>query len=92
MELLGGGIEQGSSTLVLGPAGSGKTTLVWQFVAEAVRRGDKAAMFVFDEELGLMFDRAKPLGFDFAAMQTGGRGGGGGLQITSTRCCGALSW
>ena len=75
--LLGGGIEQGSSTLVLGPAGSGKTTLVWQFVAEAVRRGDKAAMFVFDEELGLMFDRAKPLGFDFAAMQTGGR-----LQIT----------
>ena len=75
--LLGGGIEQGSSTLLLGPAGSGKTTLAWQFVAEAVRKGDKAAMFIFDEELGLLFDRAKPLGFDFAAMQATGR-----LQIT----------
>lgn len=75
--LLGGGIEQGSSTLLLGPAGSGKTTLAWQFVAEAVRKGDKAAMFLFDEELGLLFDRAKPLGFDFAAMQATGR-----LQIT----------
>lgn len=75
--LLGGGIEQGSSTLVLGPAGSGKTTLTWQFVAEAIRKGDKAAMFVFDEELGLLFDRAKDLGFDLAAMQATGR-----LQIT----------
>lgn len=75
--LLGGGIEQGSSTLLLGPAGSGKTTLAWQFVAEAVRNGDKAAMFLFDEELGLLFDRAKPLGFDFPAMQATGR-----LQIT----------
>ncbi len=70
--LLGGGIEQGSSTLILGPSGAGKTTLAWQFVAEAVRKGDKAAMFIFDEELGLMFDRAKPLGFDFEAMQASG--------------------
>jgi circadian clock protein KaiC len=70
--LLGGGIEQGSSTLLLGPAGSGKTTLAWQFVAEAIRKGDKAAMFVFDEELGLLFDRAKLLGFDFAAMRASG--------------------
>ncbi|WP_428686393.1 ATPase domain-containing protein [Reyranella sp.] len=75
--LLGGGIEQGTSTLVLGPAGSGKSTLVWQFVAEAVRKGDKAAMFIFDEELGLLIERARPLGFDFAAMQETGR-----LQIT----------
>ncbi len=71
--LLGGGIEQGSSTLLVGPAGSGKTTLAWQFVAEAIRQGDKAAMFIFDEELGLLFDRAKPLGFDFASMQATGR-------------------
>ncbi|WP_425068556.1 ATPase domain-containing protein [Reyranella sp.] len=75
--LLGGGIEQGTSTLLLGPAGSGKSTLAWQFVAEAVRKGDKAAMFIFDEELGLLIERARPLGFDFAAMQATGR-----LQIT----------
>jgi len=75
--LLGGGIEQGSSTLLLGPAGSGKTILAWQFVAEAIRKGDKAAMFLFDEEIGLLFDRAKPMGFDFEAMRATGR-----LQIT----------
>ena len=71
--LLGGGIEQGTSTLLLGPAGSGKSTLAWQFVAEAVRKGDKATMFIFDEELDLLVERAKPLGFDFAAMQATGR-------------------
>lgn len=71
--LLGGGIEQGTSTLLLGPAGSGKSTLAWQFVAEAVRKGDKAAIFIFDEELDLLVERARPLGFDFAEMQASGR-------------------
>ena len=65
--LLGGGIEQGSSTLLLGPAGTGKCLITLQFVGQAIRSGDKAAMFIFDEELGLLFDRAKPLGFDLEA-------------------------
>ena len=71
--LLGGGIEQGSSTLVMGPPGCGKSLISLQFVAEAIRQGGKAAMFIFDEEIGLLFDRAKPLGFDLAAMQESGR-------------------
>ena len=75
--LLGGGIESGSSTLILGPTGTGKSSLALQFVAQAIATGGKAAMFVFDEELGLLFERAKPLGFDLAAMQASGR-----LQIT----------
>ena len=62
--LLGGGIEKGSSTLVLGPAGSGKSTLILPFVQAAIERGEKAAMFIFDEELGLLFDRTKAMGFD----------------------------
>lgn len=62
--LLGGGIEQGSSTLILGPAGTGKSTFTLQFVSAACNRGEKVAIFVFDEELGLLFDRAKALGFD----------------------------
>jgi circadian clock protein KaiC len=70
--LLGGGIEQGSST-VMGPAGGGKSLLALQFVQESINKGNKAAMFVFDEELGLLFDRAKPLGFDLPAMQASGR-------------------
>ena len=71
--LLGGGIELGSSTLILGPSGSGKSILSLQFIAEAIRKGGKAAMFVFDEELGLLFERARPLGFDLEAMRRDGR-------------------
>jgi circadian clock protein KaiC len=65
--LLGGGIEQGSSTLVLGPAGTGKSLFVFQFIAAAIRRGERAALFAFDEELGLLFDRTKAMGFDLEA-------------------------
>jgi circadian clock protein KaiC len=70
--LLGGGIEQGSSTLILGPAGTGKSTFAMQFVTAACKRGEKAAMFIFDEELGLLFDRAKGLGFDLEDMRDSG--------------------
>ena len=66
--LLGGGIERGSSVLVLGPAGTGKSTLTLTFLETAVERGERAAMFVFDEELGLLFSRAKGLGIDLQAM------------------------
>lgn len=62
--LTGGGIQQGSSTLLLGPSGSGKSVFVLQYLAAVAARGEKAAMFVFDEELELLFDRADALGFD----------------------------
>jgi circadian clock protein KaiC len=70
--LLGGGVEQGSSTLVLGPSGTGKSTFTLQFVAAAVQRGEKAAIFVFDEELGLLFNRARAMGFDLERMRASG--------------------
>ncbi|MHB2209218.1 ATPase domain-containing protein [Methylobacterium sp. CM6257] len=66
--LLGGGIEQGSSTLILGPAGTGKSLLAIQYVLAAVARGEKAAMFVFDEELGILFDRTRQIGIDLEAL------------------------
>jgi circadian clock protein KaiC len=66
--LLGGGIEQGSSTLLIGPAGTGKSTFVLQFIVASIRRGEKAAMFIFDEELGLLFQRSLAMGFDLQAM------------------------
>lgn len=62
--LLGGGIEQGTSTLVLGPAGTGKSLFTTQFVTAALGRGEKAAMFIFDEELALLLERTSALGFD----------------------------
>ena len=70
--LLGGGVEQGSSTLVIGPAGTGKSTFAFQFIKATIERGEKAALFVFDEELGLLFERTRALGFDFGAMRDDG--------------------
>lgn len=63
-QLLGGGVESGSSALVLGPAGAGKTIIVLHFIAAAIARGERCALFVFEEELGLLFRRAKGLGID----------------------------
>ena len=66
--LLGGGVERGSSLLILGPAGTGKSLLALTFVCGAIKRGEKAAMFIFDEELGLLFERARGLGIDLQKM------------------------
>ncbi|HEY6049151.1 MAG TPA: ATPase domain-containing protein, partial [Sphingomicrobium sp.] len=71
--LLGGGIERGSSTLVLGPSGTGKSLLTMSFCVEAIERGETAAMFVFDEELGLLIERSKGVGIDLAALRDSGR-------------------
>ena len=70
--LLGGGIEQGSSALLLGPAGAGKSIFTMQFVAASVARGEHVAMFVFDEELGFLLHRARGLGLDLERMMETG--------------------
>lgn len=66
--LLRGGLPAGSSTLVMGPSGTGKTLLVLQFLREAMKRGERAGLFVFDEELGLLFARSRNVGIDLDAM------------------------
>jgi circadian clock protein KaiC len=58
--------------LILGPAGTGKSLLVLTFVAAAVKKGEKAALFVFDEEVGLLAERARGLGIDIIAMMDAG--------------------
>lgn len=68
-QLLGGGVNTGSSTLVLGPAGTGKSLLSLHYLSAAAARGERGALFVFDEELGLLFTRAKGLGIDLETMQ-----------------------
>lgn len=70
--LLGGGIEQGSSTLVMGPAGAGKSLLTVQFAVSAAKRGEKAALFIFDEELGLLIDRTRLMGIDLNGLCASG--------------------
>jgi circadian clock protein KaiC len=71
--LMGGGVDSGSSTLVIGPTGTGKSLLVLQFVAAAIERGETVALFVFDEELGLLISRSKVMGIDLQAMRDGGK-------------------
>ncbi|CAN7187583.1 AAA family ATPase [Pseudoduganella sp. LjRoot289] len=61
-ELLGGGLEEGMSTLVAGPPGSGKSTVAAQFVSAACQRGERAAMFLFEESRNNMLNRAESLG------------------------------
>jgi circadian clock protein KaiC len=62
--LLGGGVESGSNTLILGPSGTGKSLVAMTFAMAAIKRSEKAALFIFDEELTLLRDRMKPLGVD----------------------------
>ena len=60
--LLGGGLPTGTSTLLLGPAGTGKSTVATQFAAAAAARGERVAMFVFDENIGTFRSRSRKLG------------------------------
>ncbi len=60
--LLGGGLARGSSTLIIGPTGSGKSTLGAQFAAASALRGEKSAVFIFDEIVETYIDRASGIG------------------------------
>ena len=62
--LLGGGIERGTSTLIVGAPGSGKSTLAAQFVVSAADQGQNAALFIFDESLNTLLTRTAGLGID----------------------------
>ena len=72
-KLLGGGIESGSSTLIIGPAGTGKSLIAMTMAVAAVKRGERAALFIFDEELGLLFTRSRGMGIDLEAMRDDGK-------------------
>lgn len=60
--MFGGGISRGSSTLLIGPTGVGKSTLAMQFAYAAARRGDRAIVYAFDEVLRTAIERAEELG------------------------------
>lgn len=64
--LLGGGLARGSSTIIMGPAGAGKSVLSAQLVCAAARRGTKSAIFVFDELRRTLITRADSLGMDMS--------------------------
>jgi circadian clock protein KaiC len=66
-ELLGGGTHRGTATLLVGPAGTGKSTIAAQYAVMAARRGSHAAIFTFEEGRSLLLDRLANLGMKIDA-------------------------
>ena len=62
--LLGGGIEEGSSTLISGPPGTGKSSLAVQFIKAITEKGQSAAMFLFEESFNTLLNRCTGIGID----------------------------
>lgn len=62
-DLLGGGILRGTSTLLIGPAGVGKSSMGIQFAVEAASRGERAVLFEFEESEKVLLKRSDGLGF-----------------------------
>lgn len=60
--MLGGGIDRASCTLLLGPAGCGKSALATQFALAAAKRGEGASLFLFEERVGTWLKRGEQLG------------------------------
>ena len=62
--LCGGGVSRGTSMLIIGPAGAGKTTIAMQFASAAMRRGEHTAVFLFDENLQTLMARCSSVGMN----------------------------
>lgn len=62
--LLAGGPLRGTSTLLTGPAGSGKTTIALQYIYAACERGEACAVYEFDERIGTLIQRSRAMGMD----------------------------
>ena len=62
--LFHGGLDRGTTTLILGPAGTGKSSLALQFAIAFARRSERGMFFAFDESRSVLLTRATSLGFD----------------------------
>lgn len=62
--IVGGGLDRGTSTLIIGPSGSGKSSLTLQFVYASLRRGEPALILLFDEVRSVFLRRAEGMGFE----------------------------
>lgn len=70
--LLGGGLEEGTACLIMGPTGTGKTTLATLYAYAAARRGERSAVFLFDERPETFYRRSEGLGMDLRPLVGGG--------------------
>jgi len=63
-KLFGGGLDRGTTTLIIGTAGTGKSTLALQYLSSMAKRGDTGIIFAFDETRAIMLARATSMGID----------------------------
>jgi circadian clock protein KaiC len=71
--MLGGGLERGTSTLIMGAAGTGKSSLCTQYAMAAALRGEKSLIYTFEETVGTWMARTAALGFDIEPQVAAGR-------------------
>lgn len=71
-QLTGGGLDHGTTTLLLGPAGVGKSTLATHYLAASLKAGDGAMVILFEETLANWRARAKGMGIDLDASENAG--------------------
>jgi circadian clock protein KaiC len=71
--MLGGGIDRATCTLLMGPAGCGKSALATQFAVAAAKRGESATLFLFEERLGTWLRRGEQLGMPLQEELAAGR-------------------
>lgn len=72
-ELLGGGIEEGTTTLITGPAGVGKSTVAARFAAQAATQGRCAKIYAFEESVESLLVRCRGINMDVAPLVDGGK-------------------
>ncbi|MFC7133372.1 MULTISPECIES: ATPase domain-containing protein [Salinibaculum] len=67
-DLLHGGIERGTTTIISGPTGVGKTTLGTQFTSAAADRGERSVIYLFEENEDTFLARSEAVGIPVAEM------------------------
>lgn len=82
-ELLGGGLEQGTTCLFVGPSGAGKSTLAAVFCRAAAQAGHAASIFLFEERPETFKVRSTGVGIDVESHVQSGR-----IQIQELRPAG----
>ena len=65
--ILGGGLDRSTATLIMGPAGTGKSAIATQLACAAAGRGERASLFLFEERIGTLRRRAQLLGLPLDA-------------------------
>jgi circadian clock protein KaiC len=72
-QLLEGGLDRGTSTVIIGPAGCGKSTMAAVYAFRAVEKGERAACYLFEESRETFLERARSLGMDLEPHAAAGR-------------------